>query len=181
MTERKETSVTRTLCYTAMATAMIVVCSWIAIPIGDIPVTLQTLGVCLVSALLGAKRAFFAVAAYLLLGLAGVPVFAGFTGGAAKLIGPTGGYLVGFLFSALLIGGLCKGKGFWLTALFMAPGLLVCYAFGTAWFVILMTQGGTPIGVWVALGKCVFPYLPFDALKILIAAYLTYRLKDKIS
>ena len=87
----------------AMAVALIAVCSWISIPT-TVPFTMQTFAVCLVSALLGTRRGFLAVVCYLLLGAAGAPVFAGFKGGLGALLGVTGGYLVGFLFTALIAG-----------------------------------------------------------------------------
>ena len=92
----------RELCYAAVAVAMMVMCSWLSLLVGTIPFTLQTLGVCLTAGLLGAKRGAVAMFAYVLLGMFGVPVFAGFTGGAAKLLSPTGGYIIGFLEAALL-------------------------------------------------------------------------------
>ena len=101
----------RDLCYIALFAAIIAVCAWISVPVGDIPVTLQTMGVCLAAAFLGLKRGTAAVAVYILLGLCGVPVFAGFTGGAAKLLMPTGGYIVGFIFTALVVGGVSDAVG----------------------------------------------------------------------
>lgn len=169
-----KTSAARELCYIAVATAILAVCSWLAVPLGEIPVTLQTLGVFFISGLLGAKRAFFAVVAYLLLGFCGVPVFAGFTGGIGKLFAPTGGYLIGFLFAAPLIGWLCKafGKGFFKTAAAMLNGMLTYYAFGVAWFAALTAQG-----VITSLVICVLPYLPFDIAKIAVAAILKEKMQ----
>lgn len=89
--KRMAKSAAREICYTAMFVAIITVCAWISIPIGEIPITLQTMGVCLAAALLGWKRGAIATAVYILLGLCGVPVFTGFTGGVAKLVLPTGG------------------------------------------------------------------------------------------
>lgn len=77
-------SAAREICYTAMFVAIITVCTWISIPIGEIPITLQTMGVCLAAALLGWKRGAIATAVYILLGLCGVPVFTGFTGGVCQ-------------------------------------------------------------------------------------------------
>ena len=102
--KRMAKSAAREICYTAMFVAIITVCAWISIPIGEIPITLQTMGVCLAAALLGWKRGAIATVVYILLGLCGVPVFTGFTGGVSKLVLPTGGYIVGFLFTALIVG-----------------------------------------------------------------------------
>lgn len=176
----------RSLCYIAVATALLCVCAWIALPLGDIPFTLQTLGVFLIGGLLGWKRATLAVVAYLLLGFVGVPVFAGFTGGAGKLLAPTGGYLVGFLGTGVVSGvagdlfadkkggrpTLALGVGMFL-------GLLLCYTFGTVWF-LLVTAQGQSVGLWTALTLCVFPYLPLDLVKIFPAVVLTKKLRPLI-
>lgn len=171
----------RALCQIAVATALICVCSWIALPFGSIPFTLQTFAVCLFSALLGAKKSFVAILAYLLLGFVGVPVFTGFTGGISKLFSPTGGYLIGFLLAAPLIGLFAqksrKVKGrYGMTALGMALGTLVCYACGTAWL-MLLSIGNTPPSLCAALSVCLLPYLPSDALKIALALIFVKRLE----
>ena len=89
--EKKSKSAAYDIAISALFVAVIAICAWIAVPISEISITLQTMGVCLAAALLGWKRGLAVVSAYILLGLVGVPVFSGFTGGAAKLIGPTGG------------------------------------------------------------------------------------------
>ena len=89
------------LAYTALFTVLLAVCAWITVPL-TVPFTLQTFGVFAALGVLGGRRGTYAVAAYLLLGLAGLPVFSGFRGGPGVLLGPTGGYILGFLASALL-------------------------------------------------------------------------------
>ncbi|MBR3292980.1 MAG: biotin transporter BioY [Oscillospiraceae bacterium] len=167
----------RNLAYISMGAALIALCAWIAVP-AAIPFTLQTFAVCLVAALLGWRRGFAAVALYLLLGAVGLPVFSGFSGGFGVLLGVTGGYLVGFLLTALVVGlaaGRFGQKTGALTAA-MALGILLCYAFGTGWFVLVYTKNSGPIGLGAALGLCVLPYLPADAAKILLAALVCRRL-----
>ena len=88
--------------YIALGAVLITVCSWISIPT-EIPFTLQTMAVVFVCALLGGGRGCVSVVIYILLGAVGVPVFAGMTGGFAKLIGMTGGYIIGFIFTALVM------------------------------------------------------------------------------
>lgn len=182
--EKKSKSAAYDIAISALFVAVIAVCAWIAVPISEISITLQTMGVCLAAALLGWKRGLAAVSAYILLGLVGVPVFSGFTGGAAKLIGPTGGYIVGFLFTALLVGIACdlvrgksKGKFIFVCALSMVAGVAVCYAFGTAWFMFMMSGKGNPYTLSAALAMCVLPYIPFDLLKIAVATALSVALK----
>ena len=172
----------RDLSYIAVSTALIVVSAWLAVPFGEVPITMQTAVICLIAGLLGAKRAAFAVTAYIFLGAVGVPVFAGFTGGVARLIAPMGGYIVGFLPLAIVVGLVAdrtkkmeKRGGVYLAAA-MALGTLLCYALGTAWFVVVAAQNGGGVGVWAALSLCVFPYLPFDIAKIALAVFLTLKL-----
>ena len=157
--------------------ALIAVCSWISIPM-TVPFTLQTFAVCLIAALLGLRRGLWTVLCYILLGAVGAPVFAGFKGGFGALLGVTGGYIVGFLFTALVVG-LASER--WVRKLkvlvpAMILGILLCYAFGTAWFVLVYTKNSGPIGVGTALGWCVLPYIPADAAKLLLASLLSVRL-----
>ena len=168
---------TRDIAMIAMSVALIAVCSWISIPM-TVPFTMQTFAVCLVSALLGTRRGFLAVACYLLLGAVGAPVFAGFKGGLGALLGVTGGYLVGFLFTALITGAGAElsGRKLAVTLGAMAAGVLVCYVFGTAWFMVAYAKNSGPIGVSTALAWCVLPYLLPDAVKIALAAVLARRL-----
>lgn len=164
---------TRQLCYTALFAALTAVCSQLVIPTPwMIPISMSTLAVFLSGALLGAKWGTLAQAVYLLLGLAGVPVFAGFRGGFSVLAGPTGGYLIGYLAAAALTGLLVsRVRARWMPPLAMAVGLAACYAFGTVWFMVL---NQTALGA--ALGMCVLPYLPGDAVKIAVASVLTWKI-----
>lgn len=168
----------RDLVLCALFTAVMAVCAWIAIP-GPVPFTLQTLGVFLTVGLLGGKKGSIAVGAYILLGAVGLPVFSNFTGGIGSLIGPTGGYILGFLLSALLMWALEKplGKKKWGLPLSMVLGLLVCYVFGTAYYMLLCSLNTGAVTLWTALGWCVFPFIPFDLIKILLSWLLCNRLK----
>ena len=166
----------------AMGVALIAVCSWISIPM-TVPVTMQTFAVCLIAALFGWKTGLAAVTCYILLGIVGVPVFSGFRGGIGVLFGPTGGYIAGFLLTALTVGGFTDrfGRRLRILILSMAVGVLLCYTFGTAWFVLVYTRRNGPIGILTALTWCVFPYLLPDGLKIMLAAFLTGRLAPALN
>lgn len=172
---------TRDIAYIAVFTALMAVCSWISIPTA-IPFTLQTLGVFLAVGLLGGKRGTIAVLAYVLLGAVGAPVFANFSGGAGILLGQTGGYILGFIASALLMWALERSLGgkLWGLGLSMVLGLLVCYAFGTAWFMVVYPMGGESVTLWTALTWCVFPYAIFDLIKIALALTLTSQLRRHV-
>ena len=129
----------RELSKIGLAAALIAISSWISIP-ATVPFTMQTFMVFLVCALLGGKRGTYAVLVYLLLGAFGLPVFSGFRGGLDALLGPTGGYILGFLATAPITG-LLMGDGK-LRRLIpaMVLGLLACYVFGTAWFMVVYTR-----------------------------------------
>ncbi len=172
---------TRDAAMIAICAAVMAVCSWISIP-AAVPFTMQTFGVFLAVGLLGGKNGTLAVFVYLLLGAAGLPVFSGFAGGIGHLFGATGGYIIGFVFSALLMWLMewLLGKSMKVLVLSMISGLLVCYAFGTAWFMIVYARDSGSIGLITALSWCVFPYIIPDALKIMLAAWLTRRLRPLI-
>ncbi len=172
---------TKELVFTALMAVIIAVCSWISIPT-TVPFTLQTFGVFMAVGLLGGKKGTISVLVYILLGAVGVPVFAGFSGGIGVLFGTTGGYIVGFLLSGLVYWAMTAAFGEKLPIMIIAMviGLLVCYAFGTAWFMIVYAKNTAPIGLMTALGWCVFPFIIPDCIKIALAVVLTKQLKKYV-
>ena len=176
--QREKTKFTpKEMAYIALLVVVIAVCSWISIP-SVVPFTMQTFGVFCAVGLLGGFRGTVAVLIYILMGLIGLPVFSNFNGGVGYLMGPTGGYIVGFLFTALVYWLLEKlfGKGLLCRILAMALGLIVCYAFGTFWFVEVYSRANGPISVAAALAMCVLPFILPDAVKISLALLITGRL-----
>ena len=173
----KPRSAVKDTVFTAMFAALIAVCSILSIPVGEVPVTLQTFAVCLSAAMLGHRRGVLSVLVYILLGAFGVPVFAGMKGGVGVLMGVTGGYIIGFLLTALIVGLAAERfvRGMIPLAASMAAGVLACYAVGTGWF---MLTAKLPLGETLML--CVVPFLIPDAVKIAAAALLCGRL-SKIS
>lgn len=169
---------TSDMTYIAMFAAVMAICAWISIP-AAIPFTLQTFGVFLAVGVLGGKRGSLAVLTYLLLGMVGVPVFAGFSGGIGCLAGSTGGYILGFFFSALTMWVVesALGRKKWTLIFSMVLGLLVCYAFGTIWYMVVYTSNTGAIGLWTALSWCVFPYVIPDMIKILLAFVICNKLE----
>lgn len=170
---------TRDVTMIAVCTAMMVICSWISIP-ATVPFTMQTFGVFLCVGLLGGRRGTLAVSVYLLLGAVGLPVFSGFTGGIGHLFGATGGYIIGFLFSALVMWLIehLLGRNLKTLVLSMIAGLITCYAFGTAWFMVVYAKDSGSVGLMTALGWCVFPYVIPDAVKIGLATVITRRVRQ---
>ncbi|MBQ6552948.1 MAG: biotin transporter BioY [Clostridia bacterium] len=168
----------------ALAAVLITVCSWITVPIPSVPFTLQIFGVYAAIFTLGGLKGTLSVALYIALGLVGVPVFSGFKPGLPALLGPTGGYIWGFLLSALfcwLAEAVLIKKPTALKTLAAAfASLLLCYAFGTGWFVYVYTRNTGGIGVWTALTLCVLPYIIPDVLKILGAYKLAQIVKKRV-
>lgn len=166
------------LVYIAICAALIAVCTWISIP-ATVPFTLQTFAVFLAVGLLGGKKGSIAVLVYILLGAVGLPVFSGFSGGIGKLLGTTGGYIIGFLFAALAMWGLEKilSRKLWALAVSMVIGLIICYAFGTVWFMIVYMKNTGAVGLGTVLGWCVFPFIIPDLIKIALALGLSKTLR----
>lgn len=155
----------------ALFAALTAICAWISIPVADIGFTLQTFGVFLTLGVLGGKWGTVSILIYLLLGAVGMPVFSGFRGGMGMLLGVTGGYLWGFLFSGLT---------YWLLERIgklpaMIAAMAVCYLCGSLWFYIY--SGGS---MGLILLRCVVPFLIPDGIKILLALSLSRRLRRHI-
>lgn len=173
----------RDMVYVAVFAALMAICAWIAVPTPwNVAYTLQTMAVFLAVGVLGGRRGTLAVLVYILLGAMGLPVFSSFNSGLGYLMGATGGYIVGFLFSALVMWGL---ERFWtrrpvILALVMALGLAVCYAFGTVWFMVVYTRTQGAMALGTALSLCVFPYVVPDLLKIALALLLSLRLRRHV-
>ena len=166
----------RNLSLAALFAALTAVASQISIPLPftPIPVNLALLAVVLSGSLLGPVCGALSQLVFIALGAMGLPVFAGFHGGLSALAGPTGGFLVGYVLCSLLVGVLVRKPARQkapVTALCLTAGILLCYALGVLWFMLL-----TGNGFIAALTLCVLPFLPGDALKIIVATLLTRRL-----
>ena len=166
------------MAYIALFAVLMAVCAWITIPM-TVPFTLQIFAVFAALVTLGGRRGTYAVIVYLLLGAVGLPVGAGFQGGLGWLLGTTGGYIVGFLCIALIYWLMTAKLGESLPVVVAACvlGLVVCYAFGTAWFLVVYARNSGPIGLMTALGWCVFPYIIPDLVKLALAVFLSRRVK----
>lgn len=168
---KKKTTFELTAC--AMFAALTAVLSQFAVPVGPVPINLATLSVFLAGGILGAAGGLVSQTVYILLGAAGLPVFAEFSGGIGVIAGPTGGYIIGYAAAAWVIGMMVGrfGRGPVSLAVSMAAGSAVCYFLGTAWFMIV-----TKRALWESLTLCVFPFLIGDALKIAVAAAASAQL-----
>lgn len=145
----------------------------IPLPFSPVPISLTNFAIFLAIFVLGMKSGTISFIIYLLLGAVGVPVFSSFRGGFQVLAGPTGGYLIGFIFLALIMGFALDhfDRKLLPTIIGMIIGMVVCYAFGTVWLAKLLSlsfKEGLMMGV--------IPYLPGDAAKIIIAAIVGPKL-----
>ncbi|MDO4474621.1 MAG: biotin transporter BioY [Eubacteriales bacterium] len=166
------------ICMMGVLTAVIVVMAQIAIPMPlGVPMTMQTFAITLAAIILGAKNSAIATFVYVLLGAVGLPVFANFTGGFAKLAGPTGGFLFSFPIMAFLIG---LGAEYYSRSkvhyiVFLIIGTAVNYLIGTVFFCML-----TNSSISVGLGACVIPFLPTAIIKAILASILGIAVKKRL-
>ena len=156
----------------AISAALITVCSWISIPLGPVPFTLQTMGILAVMLTCGGRRGTIAILVYLAMGACGLPVFAGFKGGIASLAGPTGGFLIGFIIAALV---------FWLLEKLIFGALnslvfeIVLYTVGVIWFMTVYAAQTGPVGFGTVMTMCVIPFIIPDAVKLIAAVVIGER------
>ncbi len=164
--------------YASLLAALTAVGAYIAIPIGPVPIVLQNLFIFLAGLLLGPKWGSASVAVYLLAGILGLPVFAGGTGGIGRIVGPTGGYLLGFLPAVYLIGLISKkgGRNTIMDVAAMIAGTIVIYTCGVVW---LKTLTGMTLAKTLAVGM--YPFLIGDAIKIAAALPIAKSLRPIIN
>lgn len=176
---------TKSIVLCALCAAVTCVLAPIAVPIaGLVPITLATFAVMLSGVLLGGRLGALSQVVYLIIGAVGVPVCAGWTPALPRLLGPTGGYLVGYIPLAFVCGAIYSRWGknsrgarkYAALLVGMTAGTIVLYAFGTAWFCIL-----NHVGVISALTVCVIPFLLGDALKIAAVMLLAPQLEKAIA
>lgn len=163
----------------ALMTAVLCILAPISIPvfISPVPVSLGVLAIYLTAYVLSPLDATISVIIFILLGTFGLPVFSGYSGGLSKLVGPTGGYIIGFLFtvyiSSLFIH---MKKGIIFDVIGMITGLAICYILGTIWF---SYQQGK--GFIASLLLCVVPFLIGDAIKIIVAVILGTQINKRLA
>lgn len=171
---------TRNMILVGLFAALLAISSQVFIPIGPVPHTLQIFFVLLAGVILGSKLGVISVAVWILLGTFGLPVFAQGKAGIAVLAGPTGGFLVGFMAAAFIVGWLTErskltsGR----TAVYMFAGLMAAYAIGLAGFIISFKYFlNKPMTLQTAVSVAAAPFLPFDIVKTLMASYIGTRVR----
>ena len=175
----------RDIALISVSAALITICSWISIPLGPVPFTLQTLGILAVMLTIRGRRGTIAIVVYLALGAVGVPVFAGFKGGIGAFLGPTGGFLIGFVIAALV---------YWLLEKVLFKRLMntavktwvfgilsfvifeiVMYVIGVIWFMTVYAAQTGPVGLATVMGWCVIPFIIPDIVKMAVAVLIGER------
>ena len=166
----------RRMVYAAMFGALTALGSLIVIPLQPIPISLQSLFAGLAGVLLGAYTGALSQVVYVLLGIIGLPVFAGGKAGTGTLLGPTGGYIIGFIAAAFVIGkiiGVKRESGWAWILMAMVVGNLVIYTLGTLYLAYV-----ADLSLLKALMAGVVPFLPGDILKLVVAAWLALKLRQ---
>lgn len=169
----------RSMMLCALFAALTSVCSQIAIPTPwGVPINLALFSVYMAGTMLGAAGGFVSQLVFVALAAVGLPVLAGFAGGPAAIFGLTGGYVVGYVLAALIVGFLAAHgrRTVPFLCLYMVVGCAACYLLGTLWFSVLSGNGFV-----TSLAMCVFPYLPCDVFKILLAAVMTRALDRRLA
>jgi biotin transport system substrate-specific component len=164
--------------YASMFGSLTAIGAYIMIPLPPVPITFQTLFLNLAGALLGGYLGALSQVVYILLGVIGLPVFAGGKAGLGVLLGPTGGYLFGFVLAALVVGKLIavkKNPGLIWTISSMLAGTAVIYFLG-----ILQLTLVARLSVEKAIVVGALPFLPGDMVKIVLASLIYLKIRDKI-
>lgn len=161
----------------ALMTAVMCILGPLSVQIGPVPLSFTNLAVFFSIYLLGTKRGTISYIIYMLLGIVGLPVFSGFQGGFGKLFGNTGGYIIGFIFMAVICGIFIDTwpKKKILHFVGMALGMAVCYLFGTVWY-----AGLAKCPFQSALAVCVLPFLPGDLIKMTAALIAGPRIRSHL-
>ena len=160
--------------YASLFVALIAAGAFISIPAGPVPIVLQNMFVLLAGLLLGPRWGLASVSIYLLLGLFGLPVFAGGTGGIGRILGPTGGYLIGYLPCVFAVGIIARknNRSSLVDISAMITGTVMVYAAGVTWL-----KFATGLGWEKAVAAGMYPFLPGDAVKIAAAAFIASKLR----
>ena len=176
-TTEKRKITTQQMALVAIMTALTCILAPFSLPIGPVPISLTNLVIYFSLYLLGWKLGTLSYVIYLLIGLVGVPVFSGFTAGPAKLFGPTGGYLIGFIPMAIIAGIVIdKYTEKWLLCLLARiVGTIVCYALGTAWLAY-----EAKMDMMAALWAGVIPFIPGDLVKMALAILIAPKIRAQV-
>lgn len=167
----------RNMIITALFTAIIGILAQLTIPLPLVPITGQTLAIGLAATILGSRYGTYSVLLYLIIGAAGVPVFAEFSGGLSVLVGPTGGFLVGFVPTTLLMGWIMEKWGFTFKNAIAANiiGMFITLLFGTFWL-----SFAAKLSLPAAFASGFTPFLPVGVIKAVLAAWMGIIVRNRL-
>ena len=169
----KSSMSTRDICMMALFTALTAVMAQISVPMPlGVPMTMQTFAILLTGTVLGARKGFFSVLVYVMLGIAGVPVFAKLSGGPGIVFGPTGGFILSFPLMAWIVGSGAERGGVPAVTIGLLVGTVVNYAGGMLMFCLVTGQS-----IRVAFMACVLPFIPTGVVKAAMAGLIGVRLR----
>lgn len=161
--------------------AMMILCAYIIVPIGPVPITMQPFVVLLAGMLLGSKLGALSIIVWVILGCVGLPVFNQGQGGAVMLVGPTGGFIIAFIVLAWFVGYLTErsqDESYLKNFAYMCLGMLICYVIGLIGFKLSFQYFlQKPMSWWNAILLAVAPFLPFDIIKAALAAFIGVRIR----
>ncbi len=166
---------TKKLVMCAVFTSVICIFAPFAIMIGPVPVTFTLFALALSAFCTGSVNAAISVAVYILIALAGMPVFSGFKSGFSAIMSPVGGFIFSYVFVVLILGLCTKAKKKHHILLLCSLALVVCYVFGTLWYMLI-----TKVNALTALTMCVIPFIPFDVLKLYAAYQLARVIRKRV-
>lgn len=168
---------TKEIAYMGLITALLIISSWISVPL-VIPFTLQIMAVAYSILHFRNLKSLIPLVVYIALGAMGLPVFSGFKGGIGVIMGPTGGFIFGFLLmcfgGSLFIG---RAESFAKKLIVLFISLLLCYASGLIWYVLVYTKESSPLAWKTAFLVCVLPFIIPDIINLLLAIFLDYRVR----
>ncbi len=163
---------TKTITQTALFTAIMIICSQITIPTGLVPFSMSIFAIYLTGLTLERNQAVIAIVVYILLGIVGLPVFAGFGSGIGKIMGPTGGFIIAYPIMAFIVSAVAKNGKLISHITALALSTIVCYVLGTLWYAYVLG-----VEIQTALLTVALPYIPFDILKYLVAYVVAKSVK----
>ena len=174
---------TRELIITALFTSLTAVGAFISVPLGPIPVTLQTIFVVLSGLILGARLGALSQITYIILGLIGLPIFSGGTCGLTSIVSPTFGFLLGFILAAFVIGKITQKNKSLINIIYSVfIGSLIIYVIGIPYFYFIFTNYlGKSINFYQALKFACLPFIPGDIIKAIISITLAKQLIPRLS
>ncbi len=166
---------TKNMIIRALFAAIMCVTAPFSFVIGVVPITATVFTLALTAFVAGSKNAFWVTTVYILAGLFGMPVFSGFKGGLSIITSPTGGFIFSYVFVVLIIGMSTKYKSKKAIVLLCSLAMLVCYFFGTVWYMFI-----TKASLLTALSICIIPFIPFDVIKLIMAYIVAKHVKKAL-